>query len=537
MHASHAIAKSIGKGPYFAQKIRSLTRYIGCFHTLPPATAGKHNAHPSLLNDEWIAQAVYRYLTVLADGEITPFKLLHHVNKIIIPSLGFDIGAEKISISCARHWLIKLGYAMKEVKKGAYVDGHECANVIEYCKKFLKEVEKNAHLRCIYRDEELEPIEPSLPPGEKLHIPVYHNESICHSNELWHQVWVREGRMPLRKKGEGCTIHILGFIIEQTGCIALNKEQLQLNNQLPPGQKLEFTDAREIMYPGKNSDGWWNMEKLIVQVKRMIPIFERMHPGTVGEFFFDQSSAHGAYAPDALNAKEMNLRPGGKQCSMHSTFIPMDNPNPTLRGMPQDMNFPMDLSSDDPNYKYCGKPKRMQQILVERGLLQILIAANKGKTPLAECNFCKGSRETQEWLMREAQAALDGQDELEGTTEDVMQPGSSITCCMRKYLSEQADFKAEKPLLQITIEAAGHKCHRAAADGTFPTAKRLVPEILDSCPVKTFHAFFRKTWRYMDAYRKGLNAKQAEFAVKKFCSHRAVGREVMMSLGIMENPA
>lgn len=42
---------------------------------------------------------------------------------------------------------------------------------------------------------------------------------------------------------------------------------------------------------------------------------------------------------------------------------------------------------------------------------------------------------------------------------------------------------------------------RIAADGSFPTAKRLVPEILDDCPVKTIRAFFRKSWRYMDAYR------------------------------------
>jgi len=42
---------------------------------------------------------------------------------------------------------------------------------------------------------------------------------------------------------------------------------------------------------------------------------------------------------------------------------------------------------------------------------------------------------------------------------------------------------------------------RAASDGTLPTAKRLVPEILDNCPVKTIRAFFRKSWRYMDAYR------------------------------------
>ena len=53
----------------------------------------------------------------------------------------------------------------------------------------------------------------------------------------------------------------------------------------------------------------------------MIPVFERLYPGTVGEFYFDQSSAHGAFAPDALNAKEMNLKPGGKQGKMHSTPI------------------------------------------------------------------------------------------------------------------------------------------------------------------------------------------------------------------------
>ena len=42
---------------------------------------------------------------------------------------------------------------------------------------------------------------------------------------------------------------------------------------------------------------------------------------------------------------------------------------------------------------------------------------------------------------------------------------------------------------------------RLAADGTFPTARRLVPQILDDCPIKTIRGFFRKTWRYMDAYK------------------------------------
>jgi len=42
---------------------------------------------------------------------------------------------------------------------------------------------------------------------------------------------------------------------------------------------------------------------------------------------------------------------------------------------------------------------------------------------------------------------------------------------------------------------------RMASDGMFPTAKCLVPEILDLCLITTIQAFFRKTWRYMDVYQ------------------------------------
>jgi hypothetical protein len=36
--------------------------------------------------------------------------------------------------------------------------------------------------------------------------------------------------------------------------------------------------------------------------------------------------------------------------------------------------------------------------------------------------------------------------------------------------------------------------------------------------------------------RKGLNAKQAEYAVKKYRSHRRVGAGIMMDMGILNNP-
>ena len=173
---------------------------------------------------------------------------------------------------------------------------------------------------------------------------------------------------------------------------------------------------------------------------------------------FDQSSAHGAYAKDALNSKEMNVNPRGKQRHMHSTFIPHDNPDPEKHGKPQSMVFSDDLAASDPNYRYRGQPKGMHIILEERGLITFLKAANKGKL-VGECKFCKSSRESQEKLLREMQATAVGGEEPDGSVEDVLQASTSTMCCMRKALECQQDFKAKKPLLQIVIEAAGHKCY------------------------------------------------------------------------------
>src|ERR1700692_4587861 len=48
-------------------------------------------------------------------------------------------------------------------------------------------------------------------------------------------------------------------------------------------------------------------------------------------------------------------------------------------------------------------------------------------------------------------------DDEDAATEDAVHPSS--TCCMRRVISLQQDFINEKPLLQIIIEEAGHKCY------------------------------------------------------------------------------
>ncbi|KAH8096948.1 hypothetical protein BXZ70DRAFT_1000956 [Cristinia sonorae] len=535
--ASIVVARSIGKGPYWARKLRHLKLYMEHFGTLPPNRIGKHHGHPSLLNDERVFVAVRRYLTVLADGEITPAKLRKQVNDIILPGLGLS-DRTTISVEAARRWLRKLGYSRRSVTKGQYIDGHERPDVVAYRERFLERMSEQERFRTVYRDEDLESVPPTLQAGEQEHIPISQDESIFHANDLQRHLWVMNGKMPLRKKGAGRAIHISDFIVEGTGRLRLTSEQIEAQQQLPKPIQLPVFDAREIIYPGKNYDGWWTAEKLIKQVLNAIKIGEFLYPGCILDFYFDQSTNHGAFAPDALNVHEMNVNPGGKQRKMHATRIPNDNPHTHLRGQSQEM---------------------------ERGLYEELVMLNGGKLVgvCAECKMSAKAKEKRERELKAAMAADDGDmawvDEDNNDDVDVDPVLTSDTCCMRQVLSLQTDFTEEKSMLQTTIEGAGHKCtflpkfhcefnpnemywgwvkirFRCLADGTFPTAKRLVVELLDACEVKTMRAFFRKTWRYMDAYGKGLTAKQVEYAVKLYKSHRRVGAAIM-NLAVLDNPA
>lgn len=77
--ASLTMAKAVGKGKYFARKIRQTVIYIDRFRTLPPNSSGKHHAHPSLLNNERVHQAVRRFLTMQPAGEVRYVSIITYV--------------------------------------------------------------------------------------------------------------------------------------------------------------------------------------------------------------------------------------------------------------------------------------------------------------------------------------------------------------------------------------------------------------------------------------------------------------------------
>jgi len=108
------------------------------------------------------------------------------------------------------------------------MDRHECPDMVKYHKAFLAKIAENKHLKNQYDDTTLDVIAPSLPEGQQKHVPIHHNKSIFQLNKLQQKVWMKNGKMPLRKKGQGKAIHVSDFITKELGWLSLS--EVQVNN-------------------------------------------------------------------------------------------------------------------------------------------------------------------------------------------------------------------------------------------------------------------------------------------------------------------
>ncbi|KZP09639.1 hypothetical protein FIBSPDRAFT_900319 [Athelia psychrophila] len=495
--ASQAISHRMGKGPYFARQICYHEHYLIRHQRLPPSKASARHGQFTLLDNKNVCLAVHRYLAAKDLGTITPDDLCRHVNGMILPALGLTGPKDKICHRTTINWLHKLGYVCKDVVKGVYFDGHECPDVITYREKFLKEIATYEKLMCTYDDETMEPVPPLLAPGEHEHVFLAQDECIFHVNEGPHHQWLKTDQQPLKKKGNGRSIHVSGWICETIGQLQLSEAQLEAQASLPEAEQLKVTNARKTIYPGKNHDAWWDLDQLAANLADAVDIFEYTQPGKVTVFLFDCSSAHEGLALNALNVNNMNVGPG-------------------------------DLRN---------KPKGMHIVLEERvSVWDELVKRAKGGKPIGKCKECTKSQVKKDAERRVAEAEAMGHEDVVDESEIALQNGPEVLsvsdwCCMHRVLSLQDDFANEKPMLQEYIEKWGHvciflpkfHCYCAVADGRFPTARLLVQQSLDMCEPITVCCFFRKMWWYLDAYRKGLNPQQTAFAVKLFKSHRHVG--------------
>ena len=128
-----------------------------------------------------------------------------------------------------------------------------------------------------------------------------------------------------------------------------------------------------------------------------------------------------------------------------------------------------------------------------------------------------------------------------------------VDCCKRKIISLQPNFLAQKRILAEVIKMAGHiciflpkfhcelnfieryweACKRYARENcnySWNGLQKVVPKSLDSVSLITIRKFARKCWHYMDAYKKGISGKLAEYAVKKYKSHRRIPDSILEDL-------
>ncbi|KAG2354431.1 hypothetical protein BDR07DRAFT_1306151 [Suillus spraguei] len=84
----------------------------------------------------------------------------------------------------AWQWLIKLGWQHTVLKKGVYMDDHECKDVKKYHQEvFLPAMAVFESHMAHYEGPELHWVEPNLATGEVKMITVWHDKSCFHAND------------------------------------------------------------------------------------------------------------------------------------------------------------------------------------------------------------------------------------------------------------------------------------------------------------------------------------------------------------------
>ncbi|RPB06967.1 hypothetical protein P167DRAFT_477251, partial [Morchella conica CCBAS932] len=406
----------------------------------------------------------------------------------------------------ARRWLHTLGYSWKEVKKGVNKDGHKREDVVEYRQNvFLKTLEDlKPRMPYPIRDSngDVEEVEISyLKPGDKLCIPVTHDEATCNANDGPHYQWIKGDENPLRKKSRGQGLHISEFI---TPYGRLSVPEYELSDQELIQHGLHKRYVTEIIQCG--GDIWWDQDHIVQQTLTAIKIFEAAHPGCQALFLFDNATSHSAFAEDALKSSKMNKGPGGEQPHMRDGYWYNENREKVI----QYMNYSQDDEGIPLNFR--GQPKGLQKVLEERGIWPkecLYLDCTSRRTPLGE-----------------------------------KIPHQKPSCCSRMLLSQQPDFLEQKGRVQEIVEAKGHMllfyprfhCElnwieyfwarvklytRTNCEYDIKSLRRNVPLALEEAS-SLIPKWWGKSLRIMDVYRQGTVYGTDEFKEKVYKSHRKI---------------
>ncbi|KAF9503439.1 hypothetical protein BS47DRAFT_1374479 [Hydnum rufescens UP504] len=454
-----AQSKHTGDGVWFARRIRMLSRHFQKYEHLPIESRGGRRKGSCQLEDEDVERAAgagYKYKRLVLSLH------LDFVMPSMPPSSLISVLLSRIHYQTVRpsRWMFKLGFRQTTLRKGVYMDGHECEDVVRYRNEiFLPAIAKFESCMTRYEGEDLKKHEPSLQPGEKRIITQFHDESCFHVNEFK----LSACRFS-KRRARGRLIHVSDFINEEDGRLVQRNEHGKI-----------IRDARKVIYPGASGDSWWDTEQLLTQVDISMDIFNSTHPDCQALFIFDQSSAHASLGPDALRAFDMNK----------GNVIPDTNPMASMRGKPQKLTTER------------GDAKGLQDTLEECGFDTQGMCAKCAPICPFENDRCCMAR------------LLSKQDDF---VNQISMLEAAITA--RGHLCL---FLPKFHLLGLCKVSL-----LEVFKTSFAEAKEIAIQSLDACPIETIQRFINRSWRFMSAYHLGLTGKAAEWAVRKQKSHHSV---------------
>ena len=425
---------------------------------------------------EWVRENAFKK----GKPNMTALDFCDYVNSSLLPSHHLPPHFPRsISLRTAVRWLHRLGFKPMSHKKGIYIDGHEREDVVKYRSIYLKAMEdylSNHQPRPLCSDEQHPPPAPSTSPpperNDKKLVLFYHDESIFNVNEAQTWMWGSADKPAILPKTKGSGIMVSDFIDEHSGYLKLSPEELEdardSDDNFPE-------EARELFEYGAARAGYWTGEKFMAQIKRAVCIAEFKYPPAMHTlvWLFDQSSCHRAYASDALNVNNMNVRPGGAQAVMKDTV---------WAGRVQRMV--------DEN----GIPKGMKQILEERGINTATLKGPDMRIILANHNDFRSEKTI---------------------IESYLTGRGHAVHFIPKFHCEM------NPIERVWGQAKRYT--RTYTNFTLPGLRNIIAPALDSVTVDNIRKFFRKARDYEKAYREGHAAgKMVEQAVKKYKSHRRI---------------
>ena len=479
MSVSDAAREAASISGYNERTVRRYTKeFFDNRGRFPDSRQGKYERR-CLFNDEdlrleaamWVRENAYKK----GEGNATAQSFCECVNNCLLPSHNLPPELPRhISVRTATRWLIRLGFRPTSHKKGAFVDGHERDDVVTYRRDFLQQLKqlKDAHRPPPPCSDERAATPPATAETMKKLVLIYHDESIFNSSEGQSWMWAAEDMVVLRPKTKGSGIMVSDFIDQYSGFLRLTEEEQALSRASDPHFPAE---ARALLEYGAEREGYWTGEKFMKNVEDAARIAEFKYPSdkfTI-TWLFDHSSCHRAFAEDALNAKRMNVRPGGRQPRMRDT---------TWAGQPQK------LVDDN------GVPKGLSKVLEERGINTERMLADDMRVVLANHEDFR----TEKTLV-----------------EHFLQQRGHTVFFVPKFHCEL------NPIERVWGQAKVYS--RKHTNFTLVRLRSIVRPALDSVSPDLIRKFFRKAQDYERAYIEGKESgKELEQAVKVYKSHRRI---------------